>query len=359
MGEDMIAHFQAVITHPWAIALEVLFGGLIAGRLLVVILRPLLVGATSRTAATWDDQLVARMANPVSLILAVQAFRIAVPLLGLDDRAVKVAEISATIATTSAVMWIAFRGIDLARGILETRSWAINRPASRSMLAISSRFGKVTVVVIGFIVLLAQLGVSVGSLIAGLGIGGLAIALGAQKTLENLFGTLSIGVDQPMREGDFVKVQDFVGTVEKIGLRSTRFRTLDRTVITIPNGQLANERIESFAARDRLHLFQIVSLVHETTSAQLRGVLADLEAILRAHPKIWRDSVVVKLAKFAESSLDIEVRAWFLTTDWAEFQGIRQETLIAFVEAVEKNGTRLARPARTVHVVQPGGSPAA
>jgi MscS family membrane protein len=354
MGEDLISHLEDAITHPWTVAFAVLVGGLITGRLLVAILRPLLVSATSRTPSTWDDQLVARMANPVSLILAVQAFRVAVPWLGLDDRAVKVAEITATIATTAAVVWIAFRGIDLARAILENRAWAVNRPASRSMLAISSRFGKVSVLVIGVIVLLAQLGVSVGSLIAGLGIGGLAIALGAQKSLENLFGTLSIGVDQPMREGDFVKIQEFVGTVEKIGLRSTRFRTLDRTLITIPNGQLANERIESYAARDRFHLYQVISLVHETTPAQLRTVLADLEAILRAHPKIWSESIVVRLVKISESSLDIDVRAWFLAVDWNEFQGIRQEILLAFLEALEKCGTRLARPARNVHVVQPG-----
>jgi len=79
-------------------------------------------------------------------------------------------------------------------------------------------------------------------------------------------------------------------------------------------------------------------------------VLADLEALLRAHPKIWSESVVVKLAKLSESSLDIEIRAWFVTVDWAEFQGVRQDMLIAFVETIEKHGTKLARPARTVHM---------
>jgi len=149
--------------------------------------------------------------------------------------------------------------------------------------------------VIAGIVALAQLGVSVASLVAGLGIGGLAVALGAQKTLENLFGTLSIGVDQPMREGDFVKLYDFLGTVEQIGLRSTRIRTLDRTIVTIPNGELANQRIESYTARDRLRLATTIGVVYQTTSQQMRAILGELEAILRRHPKIWPDGLAVEV----------------------------------------------------------------
>jgi MscS family membrane protein len=201
---------------------------------------------------------------------------------------------------------------------------------------------------------LAQLGVSVASLVAGLGIGGLAVALAAQKTLENLFGTLSIGVDQPMREGDFVKLYDFVGTVEQIGLRSTRIRTLDRTIITIPNGELANQRIESFTLRDRLRLSTTIGLVYGTTSQQMRAILAELEAILRRHPKIWPDAVVVRFKELAASSLDIEIMAWFQTADWSEFQAIRQDILLEFMAAIERNGSAIAFPTRTVHVATPG-----
>src|SRR5439155_15469733 len=140
-------------------------------------------------------------------------------------------------------LWTAFRGIDLARSVLERRSWAIDRPSSRSVLSIGGRLAKVSVLVIAGIVALAQLGVSVASLIAGLGIGGLAVALAAQKTLENLFGAFTIGVDQPFREGDYIKFGDVAGTVEAVGLRSTRLRTLDRTIVTVPNGRLAEMQV--------------------------------------------------------------------------------------------------------------------
>lgn len=207
------------------------------------------------------------------------------------------------------------------------------------------------------VTLLSGLGYPVTSLIAGLGIGGLAVGLGAQKTLENLFGAFALAVDQPFREGDFVKVDDFVGTVESIGMRSTRVRTLDRTVISIPTGKLADSPLESFAARDRIRLAFTLGLVYGTTVAQVREVLAGLEEVLRKHPRIWPGAVVVRFKEHAASSLDIEVMAWLMTTDYAEFQKIREDVLLGFTHVVERARTSFAFPTRTVHLVQGGAAP--
>ncbi len=146
-------------------------------------------------------------------------------------------------------------------------------------------------------------------------------------------------------------IEDFVGTVEEIGLRTTRIRTLDRTVISLPNGKLADMRIESFSARDRLRLACTVGLTYGTTSAQMRRVLEGLERVLREHERIWPDAVVVRFKELGASSLDIEVMAWFSTCDWGEFQRIREEVLLAFMAVVEEAGTSFAFPTRTVHVV--------
>ena len=342
--------FSELAASPWSIAAVSILGALVLGRIVVRVIRSVLQRAAKSTDFTWDDAVINVAATPLSLMFAIQAFRIAMPWLPLEPRASAIASTAITIATTLCALWIGFRLVDIVRSILEQRAWARARPASRSLLLIGSRFAKVTVVLFGVIILFAQLGVSVASLIAGLGIGGLAIALAAQKTVENLFGTLSIGVDQPMREGDFVKVYDFVGTVEEIGLRSTRIRTLDRTLITIPNGELANQRIESFAARDRIRLACVLGLVYQTTATQMRGVLADLERVLREHPKIWPDSITVRFRELAASSLDIEVMAWFQTSDWGEFQAIRQDVLLQFMEVVERHGTGFAYPTQTLHV---------
>jgi MscS family membrane protein len=250
-----------------------------------------------------------------------------------------------------AFFWALGRSIDILVQGVTLSAWATSNPASRSLVPLAGRIGKVAVFAIAVVALLSDFGYPVASLVAGLGIGGLAIALAGQKTLENLFGAFSIGADQPFREGDFVKVEDFVGTVEAIGLRSTKIRTLDRTLISIPNGKLADMRLESFAARDRLRLACIIGLVYETTAAQVREVLAGFEKVLRDHPKIWPDAVIVRFQSFGDSSLNIEVMAWFQTSDWGEFQLIRQDILLAFMEVVENAGTSFAFPTRTVHLV--------
>lgn len=356
MTDSVLDRALAIARAPWTITAVAVVVAFLVGRLIVRLARPLLARIAGRTAADWDDRLVQLMAWPLSLVLALQALRIASPWLPLDARATATLTEAIAIVTTLAVLWTAFRSIDLARSVLERRAWAIDRPSSRSLLSISARFAKVSVLGIAGIVALAQLGVSVASLITGLGIGGLAVALGAQKTLENLFGTLSIGVDQPMREGDVVKLYDFVGTVEQIGLRSTRIRTLDRTIVTIPNGELANQRIESFTVRDRLRLALTIGLVHGTTSQQLRAILAELEAILRRQAKACQDTVAVRFTALGASSLDVEVGALFQTTDWAEFQAIRQELLLAFMAAIEQHGSAIAFPTRTIHVATPPGA---
>ena len=190
---------------------------------------------------------------------------------------------------------------------------------------------------IGF---LGGIGLPVASLLAGLGIGGIALAFGAQKTVENLFGAVAIGVDRPFREGDFVKVEDNVmGTVEDVGLRSTRIRTLDRTIVTLPNGRLSDMRIETYTLRDRIRLATVLNLVYETTAAQMREVLAGFEDVLRKHPSIWPDEIIVRFMQFGASSLDIEVMCWFTTTDFNKFRVIRQDVLLAFMEVVEKAGS--------------------
>jgi MscS family membrane protein len=306
--------------------------------------------AARRSAATWDDRVVAAIGRPLAVGVAVAAAWAALPWVPLEARALHAATITLVLAALGAAIWLTLRVIDAVHHILGERAAAAVRPTARSLLAIGARLVKFVVLVVGFILALSAFGVPVTSLVAGLGIGGIALALAAQKTVENLFGTLSIGVDQPFREGDFVRIGEVLGTIEAIGLRSTRVRTLDRTLVAIPNAQLADSRTESYTARDRIRLACTLGLVYETRAASMRRILAELEAALRAHPKIWRDTVVVRFKEYAASSLDVEIMAWFLTTDWNEFTAIRQELLLQFMEIVEQCGSSFAFPTQTVHV---------
>jgi MscS family membrane protein len=313
----------------------------------------LLHRATLHTNTAWDDVVIHRIRGPLTLLCTLAGAAILVPVIGLKPQPFQGMMRVIHVGFILTLFWSLWRGIEVARQIVVQTRWAVDSAASRSLIPLGVRSGKILVLVFAIVAALSTMGFPVTRVIAGLGIGGLAVALAAQKTVENLFGAFSLGVDQPFREGDFVKIEEFVGTVETIGLRSTRIRTLDRTIITMPNGKLADMRLESFAVRDRLRLATVVSLTYDTTPSQMRGILPQLEHVLRTHPKIWPDAVVVKFREFAVSSLDIEIMAWFQTPDWGEFQGIRQEILLQFMDVVERAGASFALPTRTVHLAAP------
>lgn len=323
----------------------------VVGRILSKLTRAVLIRLAQRSRATWDDQLVEHLSRPITAAWALGVFALGSHFLWLTAAGRLFVDRCLSIAIFIVFFWALLRALDTLKEAVAGSLWAAARPGSRALLPLINRVAKVLVLAVAVVAVLSELGYPVASLIAGLGIGGLAVALAAQKTVENLFGAFSIGVDQPFREGDFVKVEDFVGTVESIGLRSTRFRTLDRTMITLPNGKLAEMRVENYAARDRFRMAAAIGLVYSTTPAQMRTVLQQLEAAIRAHPKNWPDAVTVRFSGLGASSLDIDVMAWFQTADWAEFQGVRQELLLQFMEIVERAGSSFAFPTRTLHVI--------
>ena len=349
-------HLPAVLLRPgprellwwqWLAFPLVLALSWMLGRILAWVTRAVLERALARTRL---QNAVLQLRGPLTLAWTLAAFYALLPSLALYAPAAAFAKGLLGAGAVVALSWAFWRGVDaLGRGL--QLSWGgRDNPSAQSLLSIAVRAAKVLVLAMGTVAFLAQVGYPVGGLLAGLGIGGLALALAAQKTVENLFGSVSLAVDRPFAIGDFVKVEEFVGTVEAIGLRSTRIRTLDRTLITIPNGRLADMRLESLTARDRMRLACTVGLVYGTTAVQMHAVLQGLEKALRSQPRIWPDAVVVRFKEFGASSLDIEVMAWFQTSEWSEFQRIRQDVLLAFMGVVEQAGTSFAFPTRTVHL---------
>ncbi|WP_437642094.1 mechanosensitive ion channel family protein [Sorangium sp. So ce854] len=337
------------------LALPVLaLAGWLVGEVLSYFIRAGLRRLVARTDSALDDVLLGGARGPLTFAVALLACEAALPWLGLYLPAEQFLDKVVRAGLFIAVFWFALRAIDAVGGRLLAAPATRDNPAARSLVPLMGKIAKVAILIIGVIAVLSELGYPVASLIAGLGIGGVALALAAQKTVENLFGSVSIGVDRALQVGDFVKVDTLLGTVETIGLRSTRIRTLDRTLVTIPNGKLADLQIESYTARDRMRLSCILGLVYETTPSQLRAVLEGFERALRAHPKIWPDDVVVRFVGIGPASFDVEIMAWFQTTDFGEFRTMRQEVLIEFLEIIRAAGTRLAYPTRTVHVAARG-----
>ena len=347
---------RGLLWWQWLALPALVLVALALGSVLGWLTRLILGHLAARTRTTWDDVLLERIAAPLTALWAIAIVTVLQPWLVLPEGPEAVLLHLLRAATYVAVFWMGFRSVNVVFAVMEQAPWTRANANLAGLLPVGRKAAKVVLLALGGVAVLNELGFQVASLLAGLGIGGIAIALAAQKTVENLFGSLSIGVDQPFRTGDFVKIEDFVGTVEHIGMRSTRVRTLDRTIITIPNGKLADMRTETFAPRDRIRLLANLGLVYSTSAAQMREVLAGIERALRAQPKLWTESVSVRFSALGDSALNVEVVAWFETSDFSEFTAIRQELFLSFMEAVERAGTSFAFPTRTLHLVAPGGA---
>jgi MscS family membrane protein len=329
------------------IAVPLLFlGALLAGRLLGLLTSLVLGPLLRRAGARWGLELLSRLSSTLTLVYALGVASLFLPKVALHPAAEAVVLRVLRVGEIVALFGGILRSVDVLGEGLEVH---LGDPAARSLLAVMGRAGKVLIVVLFAVTLLATFDVPVASVLAGIGIGGLGIALAAQKTVENLFGSFSLAADHAIRVGDVVQIDQVLGTVEAIGLRSTRIRTPDRTLVAIPNGRLAEMRIESLTARDRFRLACTLSLAYGTSADQIRRILKGIEEVLRGQDALFKGDLVVCLRDLGPSSLNVEVVAWF-SVSLEGFRRIRQDVLLEFLEVVNREGTSLALPTQTFYV---------
>ena len=218
-----------------------------------------------------------------------------------------------------------------------------------SIVLFLQRAAKIAIVVFGIIAILGAVGVDITTGLAALGIGGIALALGAQKTIENFVGSVTVITDQPVRVGDFCKVGSITGVIERIGMRSTRIRTLDRTIVTIPNGQFSSENIENYAHRDKFRFFTTIGVRYETTPEQIRYLLVELRTALYAHPMVSPDPARVRFVNLGADSIHLEVFGYIMVTTFEEFLEVKEDLLLQMMDIVGESGTGFAFPSQTIY----------
>jgi len=290
------------------------------------------------------DKLGQVLVGPVRLGIAITLFYAGSFLLALSLPVRGLFTASAKGLVSVAVTWLALRLIDVLVVRMEDLLVARGRATAVAVLPLARRTAKVVVSAMAALALLQNLGFNVSGLIAGLGVGGLAVALAAQETVRNFFGGIALITDQPVRVGDFCRFGDKMGTVEDISIWSTRVRTLERTVVSIPNGQFAGMQLENFARRDQIWLHTTVGLQYGTTPEQLRRVLTDLRTMLDAHPQVHHDSARARFVGFGGPSLHIEISAYILTAKLGEFLAIREDIFLQIMDIIERSGGRIAAP---------------
>lgn len=226
------------------------------------------------------------------------------------------------------------------------------RMAERSIVSLARRALEVLILIAVVLIVLSGLGVNVTAALAGLGIGGLAIGLGAQKTFENLLGGISVLTDRALQIGDACRIGDQRGTVEDIGLRSMKLRTEDRTVVTIPNGTVAAAVLENYRQRDKILFRQTLRLRYDLSSEHIRYVLDEIRSVLRQSSRVEDASSRVRFLRFADYAVEVEVYAYILVRDYAEFLELQEQLLLSILESIERTGAVIALPTQATLVTQ-------
>jgi MscS family membrane protein len=221
------------------------------------------------------------------------------------------------------------------------------------LVSFATKSLKILIIVLGLLIVLQNFGVNVTSLLAGLGIGGLAIAFAAQETVANVFGSITIITDRPFQVGDQIKVTDTEGTVEEVGFRSTRIRTPYQSVVAVPNSIMAKEKIDNMGVRPRRRIRHTIGLTYAATQEQIRYFTDKVRFMLTRHPQVYKDDVTVVLSGFGDSSLNVLVNCFVVAATWNEEIEIQEYLLFEIMTIAKETGVEFAFPTRTLHMAGP------
>ena len=300
--------------------------------------------ALKRLRPRWDWSMLDSFTAPIALLLAVAIFRAGMEWIEPSQRLKPFLEKTVSLFFFIALAWITARIVDLADLRLRAFLRSKHSSFSYSVMPLLGRVLKIVIVLFMIAAVLSSWGYNTTTILAGLGVGGIAIALAAQKTIENLFGGVAVISDRPVIVGDTCKFGDRVGTVEDIGLRSTRLRTPERTLVTVPNGQFSAMTLENLSKQDKMLFHFMLNLRRDTTPDQVRAVLKSIAKILTEREKVEAGKLPIRFVGVGTYSLDLEVSVYILTNDGDEFLRIQQELLLRILDAIQAAGTALALP---------------
>lgn len=306
---------------------------------------------TAKTETDLDDKLLEILQNPVKLIAVLVVLNVGIESFEWPDWAMKILTPLFTVAVAVAAIYCAVRIVDLVLAYMEGKFFGGDAQLANLMMPVLGRTFKAFVIIIGALTTAQHLGFPIASVIAGLGIGGIAVALAAQNTLANIFGSMTILADRPFKVGDVVRIDAIEGKVEAIGLRSTRIRTPDGHFVTIPNKTVADAAIVNISMRSAIRQPFTISLTYDTPTDRVKEAIGILREILPAHP--LTHDFVVHWKTYGPSSLDIMVEYWCKTTDYRKFLVALEEINLEIKRRFDGAGLEFAFPTQTIQLQSP------
>jgi MscS family membrane protein len=305
------------------------------------------------------DSWYAGMRRIVVLVATLAVHLACMPLLGFSLRFRVIYSRIALVTAVLVATWLLWRFMALsfanARHLAQRRGEA----GIQSLLILAERVSKVVVVMLAIFALLTIAGVDTTTALAGVGLGGVAVALGAQKSVENLLGGVFLLTDRALAVGDTCRISDRVGVVEDITMRSIRLRTTEQTLLSVPAGLLSQSNLENFATRNKILVQTMLRLRYGTTAAQLRQILTGIRALLTDHQDIETATARIRLVDFGVRAIELELFAYVMTSEFQKFLAVREELLLKVASLIESSGTGFAQPTLVYQELAPGADDAA
>lgn len=361
---DLVSHVVDLVLEAFGVGAEgntwrhyliaglILVASYVFRKLFTRIVLAYLQRLTSRTKSTLDDKLFGALHGPVGAAIVVFGAVLAIKVLKLSPEAEAARVYLQTVAFAVLTLWFFLSAfstvIDHLHEVAKTRglSVAAFMPwIKKALFAL--------ILILGVLLVAERLGADVKAFLAGLGIGGLAFALAAQDTLSNVFGSVVVAVDQPFRVGEYVQIGTHMGTVEEIGLRSTKLRTPQRTVIAIPNRTVANEAINNFGRMTQRRIEQTIGVTYNSKPEQIEGLLEDIRDLLKNDSAVHQDFIAVNFLNFGAFSLDIQIIFFAAETDLRKSFALRERINLALMRLVLARGLSFAFPTQTVEFAGP------
>jgi len=321
------------------------------------ILNKKLTVLVKKTKTQLDDMLLNAVKSPLSYLILLQGFYLAILSLQLPEKIGQfdipsIVHAIYILAISFIMLYFIFKIIDIIAYYLNNEAKKTESALDDQLVPLLVKSLRILVVTVGILFILQNFGYNITSLLAGLGIGGLALALAAQNTVSNLFGSITIFSDKPFQLGDWISVGDIEGTVEDVGFRTTRVRRFDQALVTVPNSQFINTGVVNYSAMKKRRINFYLGVAYKTSVSQIKDVVSGIKKIIEDDDKFDHSFYMVKFTDFGAYSLNIFIYCFTKTTDWAESLVVREEFNLKIMQLLEELGVEIAFPSQTIYLNQ-------
>lgn len=356
MPESLKQPFFVLEHWQWLGLFIMIFIGVIADRLIAFLLHALVRNWSQRTVHEEFREIPAQILRPLGLMAMAIIWLTGINLLGLPEYAMLILLLAVKFLASISGVWAAYRLVDLSSVYLMKRAQRTENKLDDALVPLIPRTLKVFITVIGFVFIAENMDVDISSLLAGLGLGGLAFALAAKDMVQNLFGSITVLMDRTFSVGDWVVIGDVEGSVETIGFRSTRIRTFYNSLVTVPNSKFITAEVDNMGARRFRRLSTKLALTYDTSPDKIEAFCEGIRELIRSHPYMRKDYYQVYLNELSTSSLNVLLYVFWETPEWNTELRERHRFLLDILRLAARLEVEFAFPTQTLYMRQEEGA---